>query len=107
MLSFAKPVFKTFLRDFTLLKKVVVDQTMKLFSRPNNVIVWRISILVTLEELYWITNFVKDLFREISIYYQANINMEKSLLIHDLLLLHMIQLSHKNKNVFDSFTNSK
>ena len=53
MLSFAKPVFKTFLRDFTLLKKVVVDQTMKLFSRPNNVIVWRISILVTLEELYW------------------------------------------------------
>lgn len=44
------------------------------------------------------------------IYFQAIINLEKSLLVRYLLLIHLIQFCQKYKNeinLFDSFTNLK
>ena len=41
---------------------------------------------------------------------QANINMEKNLRVHNLLLIHLIRLCQKYKkkrNIFDSLTNIK
>ena len=41
---------------------------------------------------------------------QANINMEKNLHVHKLLLIHLIRLCQKYKkkrNIFDSLTNIK
>ena len=55
-------------------------------------------------------NFVKYLFRETPIYCLVDINLGKNLLMHDSLLIHLIQLCQKynnKRNAFDSITNSK
>ena len=45
------------------------------------------------------TYFVKHLWKAASIYCQANINLEKSLLVRNWLLIHLIQLCQKYKNI--------
>ena len=49
------------------------------------------------------TDCVKHLRTAASVYYQANINVKKSLLARDLLIIHLTQLCQKYKNKRNAF----
>ena len=60
-------------------------------------------------EIFKNTYFVKQMRTAASVYCQANVILEKRLLVRDLLPIHMIELCQKyenRRNIFDSFTNS-